>query len=117
MTESYNKFKPITLKALRGNTEAYSFDLKNSDGSAYIISGTVTLTIKKNKNDTTALYTVAITDSSNGNVWSQGRLVIVIPAGTTATLPDSSYFDVKQDVSGVITTLPAGRISSYDTPD
>lgn len=117
MSESYNKFKPIILKALRGNTESYAFDLKNSLGSAYVISGTVTLTVKRNKNDSTALFTATIADSANGNIWSQGRLVAVISAAQSATLPEVSYFDIQQNVGGVITTLPAGRILAYDTPD
>jgi hypothetical protein len=117
MSESFNKFKPVTIKALRGNSESYAFDLKNSAGSAYVISGTVTLTVKRNKNDTTALFTASITDGANGNIWAQGRLVAIITAAQSATLPDAAYFDIKQDVGGVITTLPAGRIVAYDTPD
>jgi hypothetical protein len=49
MSESFNKFKPVTIKALRGNSESYAFDLKNSAGSAYVISGTVTLTVNEIK--------------------------------------------------------------------
>jgi hypothetical protein len=44
-------------------------------------------------------------------------LVAIITAAQSATLPDAAYFDIKQDVGGVITTLPAGRIVAYDTPD
>lgn len=117
MTDIFNKFKPVKLNALRGNTEAYAFDLKNSSGSAYQISGTVTFTVKRNKNDSVALFTATIVDSANGNNWAAGRLVILITAAQSATLPDVSYFDVKQDASSVITTLPAGRIVAYDTPD
>lgn len=114
--ETFTKFKPVKLKILRGNDETFIFNLKNSSGSAFVVSGTVVLTVKLNKNDTTSIFTKSISDSSEGNIWVSGKLVLVIPNATTEILPDNCYFDIKQTNGGIVTTLVAGVISSFDTP-
>lgn len=114
--EKFNKFKTVKLKVLKGDDEVFIFSLKNSSGSAFAISGTVELTIKENVGDSTTIYTKTITDSTEGNIWVSGKLVLVIPSSETVDLPSVSYFDIKQTNSGIKTTLVSGIITAIETP-
>ncbi len=90
-----NKFKAQDVDVYRGDDESIGINVTLA-GVAYSLAGkTITAQIRASEDDETALASITLTDGQNGNVFSTGTLVLVIPAATTALLPNTSICDVQ----------------------
>lgn len=116
---STTKFQETNLEAYRGDRESYTFTV-TSGGSAYNLTGyTIKAIARVNPDDGYALFDttsttgMAITDSSGGNSFATGIVILVITAAVTAILPPICYYDLQATSGSTVTTIARGKITTH----
>ncbi len=108
-----DKFSATDVNVYRGDTESIALAV-TSGGVAYSLTGkTVTAQIRASEDTTDALATITFTDGSAGNVFSTGTLILIIPAATTAVLPDKAVCDVQYSGGGTVGTICKLRLRLF----
>jgi len=104
------KFQQTDLQLYRGDTETYTFNV-TSGGSAYNLSGsTIVATGRATEDATAKLFEITVTDGQIGSNFTNGVVVLRIPAATTALLPSKLVYDLQATNGGIVTTLAKGEI-------
>lgn len=100
---------------VRGDTYVHLFTFTNADESPFEIEGTVAAQLRTARltggtaDSPTASFTVAVGDPETNEV------TISLTAAQTLALPTTPLFwDLQQTVSGVVTTLVAGKAKVLD---
>lgn len=81
----------------KGNDRNYKFTLTLTSGTAYDLSGatSVTLTVKDSLEDASAIFSETATDSTNGNDWTNGIVVIKITDTNSALMSSDGVYDLE----------------------
>ena len=107
---STTKFESTDLNCYRGDRELYTFTV-TSGGSAYNLAGyTIVATGRASEDDSTSLFSITIADATNGSSFATGVVVLVIPAATTAALPNELMYDIQATSGSIVTTIAKGKI-------
>ena len=102
------KFDLIDIKALRGDTEAYTYSVTNA-GAAYNLTGYTIVATFRRSWETESILTISFTDAVGGNVYSTGTIVMTIPATTSKILPEVCVYDIQATSGGTILTIARGQ--------
>ncbi|MEA3391381.1 MAG: hypothetical protein U9Q91_00220, partial [Candidatus Marinimicrobia bacterium] len=93
----------------RGDTKKYRFELTNgSTGEPIPANGTLTFTVKLNKEDldADAIIQVSVERTNDDPVTPDGKMFLLVPAATTKVEVGKYYYDFQfQSASGEITTV------------
>lgn len=113
-----DKFDNTDLEAFRGDTEIYSFSVTANGAALNLLGYSIVSQIRDFPGSSEVLFnsysSSNIVDSSNGNNFTQGIVLLSIPAANTATLPEVAYYDMQGTLGSIVKTLAAGRIISKE---
>ena len=105
------KFDNIELNVFRGDTEAFTFNVKNSAGAAFDLSTyTVRAQARKSEDSSTAAFDITIADSAP-SAFSTGVVVLQLPAATTAAMEGQYLFDIQATKTNSTITIARGIIT------
>lgn len=109
------KYDNININCIRGDTETKTFTVTQAGTStAFSLSGyTVTAKIKSHPDNSETLASITVTDGVSGSNFSGGIVVLIIPATTTAILPDLTYYDVQAVNGSTVYTIGKGKITLH----
>lgn len=106
------KFDLIDIKALRGDTETYTYSVTNG-GVAYNLSGYTIVATFRRSWETEVITTISFTDGAGGNVYSTGTIVMTIPATTSKILPEVCVYDIQATNAGTTLTIARGQLRVF----
>ena len=106
-----NKFDILELKALEGDTEVYTFTILENGTAKNLAGATITCVVRDNNAKGVVNLNLTITDSTDGNNFAGGIVVVKLSSANTSSLTPKNYFEVQADNSGDITTLARGIIT------
>lgn len=99
---------------VRGDTYAHVIEFWNDaeQTDPLTIDGTVTAQLRAQRLSATATVDAPLAEFTVGVV--DNAVTVTLAADDTLELPSSCFWDLQQDVAGVITTLLAGRVKVLD---